>query len=324
VRLRSGPKTPTTRPSLEAGNRQAVEAAFARAAHVVRHRTVINRITANSMEPRGCLAQYDSDDERYTIRCTIQSTFNTRTALADQIFQVPHSRARVICDNMGGGFGMKGGCYPEYALSLWVAESRDARSTFDHRTRGRAAQRRQSRGSIIDSELALDADLKFLGLRAKWLASIGAYYSTDRPTIPLTVALGCLVNTYAIPAIHVEVTAALTNTMAIAPYRGGGRPEPIYVTESTTEAAARQVSVSATTNATGSPTKRTSPCARIGCGHRWATARHRHNGLCPSASVGLPPAVLPHRLLERSLRTPGMAFTDQSPLRDEETPSRRG
>src|SRR5215472_8403342 len=76
----------------EAGSRQAVEAAFARAAHVVRHRTALNRITANSIEPRGCLAQYEPDDERYTIRCTIQSIFNTRTALADQIFQVPHSR----------------------------------------------------------------------------------------------------------------------------------------------------------------------------------------------------------------------------------------
>lgn len=227
----------------EAGNRQAVEAAFAGAAHVVRHRTVLNRITANSMEPRGCLAQYDPDDDRYTIRCTIQSTFNTRTALADQIFQVPHSRVRVICDNMGGGFGMKGGCYPEYALSMWAAEvtGRPVR-WISERSEGLLSDE-QSRGSIIESELALDADLKFLGLRAKWVASIGAYYSTDRPTIPLTVALGCLVNTYAIPAVHVEVTAVLTNTMAIAPYRGGGRPEPIYVTESTIEAAARQLDI---------------------------------------------------------------------------------
>ncbi len=215
----------------EAGNRQAVEAAFVRAAHVVRHRTVLNRITANSMEPRGCLAQYDPDDDRYTIRCTIQSTFNTRAALADQIFQVPHSRIRVICDNMGGGFGMKGGCYPEYALSLWAAELTGRPVRWISERSEALMSDEQSRGSIIDSELALDADLKFLGLRARWVASIGAYYSTDRPTIPLTVALGCLVNTYAIPAVHVEVTAVLTNTMAIAPYRGGGRPEPIYVTE---------------------------------------------------------------------------------------------
>jgi carbon-monoxide dehydrogenase large subunit len=227
----------------EAGNKSAVEAAFARAAHIVRHRTVINRITANSMEPRGCLAQYDADDHRYTIRCTIQSTHGTRAALAEQIFRVPHHQVRVLCDNMGGGFGMKGGCYPEYALSLWGAEvtGRPVRWIAE-RSEGLMSDE-QSRGSVIDSELALDGDLHFLGLRARWVAAIGAYYSTDRPTIPLTVALGCLVNTYALPAVYVEVTAALTNTMAIAPYRGGGRPEPIYVTESVIEKAARELGV---------------------------------------------------------------------------------
>jgi len=101
----------------------------------------------------------------------------------------------------------------------------------------------QSRGSIIDSELALDADLKFLGLRAKWINPIGAYYSTDRPAIPITTGLGCLVNTYAFPAVYVEVTAVQTNTMTVAPYRGGGRPEPIDVTESFLEKAARQFGV---------------------------------------------------------------------------------
>ena len=106
----------------EAGDKPAVEAAFARAERIVRRKTVINRITANSMEPRGCLAQYDPDDDRYTIRCTVQSVHGPRAMLAEQIFKLPHHKFRVVCDNMGGGFGMKGGTYPEYALSLWAAE----------------------------------------------------------------------------------------------------------------------------------------------------------------------------------------------------------
>jgi carbon-monoxide dehydrogenase large subunit len=226
-----------------AGNKAAVDAAFARAAHVVRHRTVNNRITANSMEPRGCLAEYDPDESRYTIRCTIQSVHGTRSALADHIFKLPQSRVRVVCDNMGGGFGMKGGCYPEYALSLWAAEvtGRPVR-WISERSEGLQSDE-QARGSVIDSELALDADLKFLGLRVKWVNPIGAYYSTDRPTIPITTGVGCLVNTYAFPAMYVEVTAVLTNTMTMAPYRGGGRPEPIYVTESVIEKAARQFGI---------------------------------------------------------------------------------
>jgi len=106
----------------EVGDRAAVDAAFAKADHVVRHKTVINRVTANSMEPRGCLAEHDRDQDRYTIRCTVQSVHGTRAALADRIFKLPHHQFRVVCDNMGGGFGMKGGCYPEYALSLWASE----------------------------------------------------------------------------------------------------------------------------------------------------------------------------------------------------------
>src|SRR5579862_6690949 len=108
--------------TFEAGNKAATDAAFAGAARIVRHRAVINRVTANSMEPRGCLAHYAPDEDRYTIRCTVQSVHQTRAALAGQIFRLPHHQVRVVCDTMGGGFGMKGGCYPEYALSLWASE----------------------------------------------------------------------------------------------------------------------------------------------------------------------------------------------------------
>jgi aerobic carbon-monoxide dehydrogenase large subunit len=222
----------------EIGDKAAVDAAIAKADHVVRHKIVINRVTANTMEPRGCLAQYDADDDRYTIRCTVQSGHGTRAALAGRIFKVPHHKVRVICDQMGGGFGMKGGCYPEYGLSLWAAEiaGRPVRWIAE-RSEGILSDE-QSRGSVVETELALDKNGKFLGIRATWRAGIGAYFTSDRPTTPLTVALGCLVNTYATPAVHARVFAAFTNTMTIAPYRGGGRPEPIFVIETIVDKAA--------------------------------------------------------------------------------------
>jgi carbon-monoxide dehydrogenase large subunit len=201
----------------EQGDKAAVETAFAKATHVVRHKTVINRVTANTMEPRGCVAQYDPVDGRYTIRCTVQSAHGPKAILADQIFKLPHTKFRVLCDNMGGGFGMKGGCYPEYALSLFAAEAtgRPVRWIAE-RSEGILADD-QSRGSVVDTELALDKDGKFLALRMRNSASIGAYYSNDRPAIPLTVALNCLINTYHMPAVHAQVKAILTNTMTIAP-----------------------------------------------------------------------------------------------------------
>ncbi|MGD9617887.1 MAG: xanthine dehydrogenase family protein molybdopterin-binding subunit [Alphaproteobacteria bacterium] len=229
--------------TVEAGDKAATDAAFARASRIVRHKIVVNRVTANSMEPRGCIAQYDRDEDRYTIRCTVQSVHQIRAALAGQIFRVPHHQLRVVCDTMGGGFGMKGGCYPEYALALWASETvgRPVRWVAE---RGEGLQSdEQARGSTVEAELALGPDGKFLALRTRWVSSIGAYYSTDRPTIPLTIGMGCLVNTYNFEAVHAEVTAVLTNTMTTAPYRGGSRPEPIYVVESIVEKAARELGI---------------------------------------------------------------------------------
>ena len=227
----------------EVGSKEAVDAAFARAAHIVRDEIRINRVTANPMEPRGCIGEYDRDQDRYTIRCTIQSVHATRTALADRIFKLPQHRFRVVCDNMGGGFGMKGGCYPEYALALWASEITGRRVRWTAERSEGLASDEQGRGSTVFAELGLDKDGKFLALRAQWQSAIGAYYSTDRPTIPLTIGLGCLVNTYGIPAIHARVVAVLTNTMTTAPYRGGSRPEPIYVTETIIDKAARELGI---------------------------------------------------------------------------------
>ena len=109
------------------------------------------------MEPRGCLAHYDRDEDRYTIRCTVQSVHQIRAALAGQIFRVPHHQLRVVCDTMGGGFGMKGGCYPEYGLSLWASEvvGRPVRWIAE-RSEGLQSDE-QARGSVVEAELALGA-----------------------------------------------------------------------------------------------------------------------------------------------------------------------
>src|SRR5580700_6873192 len=227
----------------EVGDRAAVAAALAKADRIVRHTIPINRVTANSMEPRGCLAHYDPDQDRYTIRCTIQSVHATRAALADRIFKLPQHQFRVVCDNMGGGFGMKGGCYPEYGLSLWASEvtGRPVRWVAE-RSEGLLSDE-QARGSTVEAELGLDDNRRFLALRTRWISSIGAYYSSDRPTIPLTIGMGCLVNTYTFPAVYAECIAVLTNTMTTAPYRGGSRPEPIYFTETIIEKAARELGI---------------------------------------------------------------------------------
>ena len=226
----------------EVGNKPAVEAAFAKADHVVKHRMVINRITANSMEPRGSLAQYDEREDRFVIRCTLQAPHRSRAIFA-QLLKVPETRLRVICENVGGGFGMKGSLGSEYVLTAvaakllrrpvkWVAE----------RSEGLLSDE-QARDNVTEAELALDKDGKFLALRTRTLANIGAYHTSDRAAGPPLSNLGSLAGTYTTPALYCEVLGVLTNTMLTGHYRGAGRPEASYVIETMIDLAARKLSL---------------------------------------------------------------------------------
>ncbi len=224
-----------------AGDKAATEAAFAKAAHVVKHRMVINRVTTNSMEPRGCLSEYDERQGRYIVRCTVQAPHRIRTTIASQVFKEPEKNFRIISENMGGGFGMKGGLYPEYILTTLAAKMlREPVKWISERSEGILTDE-QARDNVTEAELALDASGKFLGLRVKTLAAGGAYYNSERNAGPAVGNIGVLAGTYTTPAIFVDVTGVATNTMMTAHYRGAGRPEAAYVIETMVDMAARQI-----------------------------------------------------------------------------------
>ena len=226
-----------------AGDKAATAQALGTAAHVIRHRMVINRLTTNSMEPRGCLAEYDAREGRYTLRCTVQGPHMVRRMLAAEVFKLPETHFRIIAENVGGGFGMKGGVYPEYVLATlaarligrpvkWIAERSEALQSDEH-----------CRDNITEAELGLDRDGRIVGLSVRNYCNIGAYHTSDRAAGPPTNNLGVLAGTYVIPAIHVEITGVITNTMMTGPYRGAGRPEAAYVVETMMDLAARKLGV---------------------------------------------------------------------------------
>ncbi len=226
-----------------AGDKAAVAKALGSAAHVIRHRMAINRLTANSMEPRGCLAEYAAREARHTLRCTVQGPHMIRRMIATEVFGVAETQFRVIAENVGGGFGMKGGLYPEYVLAAlaarlagrpvkWIAERSEGLQSDEH-----------CRDNITEAELGLDRDGRFLALSVRTFCNIGAYYTSDRNAGPPTNNIGVLAGTYVIPAIHVETTAVMTNTMMTGPYRGAGRPEAAYVIETMVDLAARRLGI---------------------------------------------------------------------------------
>jgi carbon-monoxide dehydrogenase large subunit len=225
----------------EAGNKEATEAAFAKAAHVVRRRYVITRVHAQYLEPRGALGVWDHREERYTLYADVQYPHRVRTALATNIFKVPEHQIRVIAGDVGGGFGTKGWQYPEHRLVLWAARrlGRPVRWTCERREAIPADE--HARDNVTDAELALAADGTFLGLRVRTLANVGAYVSSDRNLLATFSNVATLVGVYHFTAAHVQVFSVFTNTNPTAPYRGAGRPEATYVIERLIDDAAREL-----------------------------------------------------------------------------------
>jgi carbon-monoxide dehydrogenase large subunit len=223
------------------GDKAATDAAFARAAHVVRGHFVINRVTAVTMEPRGSIGEFNPNDGRYTIYTTLQRAHPFRTELAQNVLKVPEAKVRVVAGDIGGSFGMKSAVYNEVALVL-LGSRITGRPVKWTSTRSEAfLSDAQARDNVTDAELALDRDGTFLGLRVKVIANMGAYLQTATPAFVINI--GSVAGVYRTPAIHTDVTAVFTNTNPVRPYRGNGRPESAYVIERMVDLAADQTGI---------------------------------------------------------------------------------
>jgi carbon-monoxide dehydrogenase large subunit len=220
------------------GDKAAADAAFVKADHIVKHRFVINRVTAACMEPRGSLGDYNAAEDRYTIYTTLQRTHPFRSELAP-ILKVPESRIRVVAGDIGGSFGMKSAVYNEVALVL-LASKRVGRSVKWTATRSESFLcDAQARDNVTEAELALDRHGTFLGMRVKTVAAIGAYLQTGMQAF--TGNIGTLAGVYRTPGIFADVTAVFTHTSPVRPYRGNGRPEAAYVIERLVDLAADEL-----------------------------------------------------------------------------------
>src|SRR5215831_18250342 len=223
------------------GDKAATDAAFAGAAHVVRHTFVINRVTAATMEPRGCIGDYNAAADHYTIYTTLQRTHAYRSELARQILKVPESKVRVVAGDIGGSFGMKSAIYNEVALVL-LASKLTGRPVKWTSTRSESfLGDAQARDNVTEAELALDHDGNFLALRVNTIAAVGAYPQAGSNAF--VANLGTLAGTYRTPAVHAAVTAVYTHTNPMRAYRGNGRPEAGYVIERMVDEAAAELGI---------------------------------------------------------------------------------
>ena len=226
----------------EAGDKAATDAAFSQAAHITRLKIESTRVVPSPMEPRACLVAYDAKDDRYTVHVCVQGVNMMKRQLAAYT-QLPEEKFRVIARDVGGGFGQRSTAYPEYVALLIAAKALGKPVKWvSSRTEGFLSDT-HGRGNVIDGELALDKDGKFLGIRLNWLADMGAYLAPAGSVSHIRNPTTCIVGVYRIPVAYGSWRLAFTNTSPISAYRGAGRPDIAYVIERLVSTAAAELDI---------------------------------------------------------------------------------
>ncbi|MBV8391976.1 MAG: xanthine dehydrogenase family protein molybdopterin-binding subunit, partial [Alphaproteobacteria bacterium] len=223
------------------GDEKATEAAFAKAAKVVKLRIVNQRLIVNSMEPRGAIGEYEPKDDRSTLWVSSQGVSMIRPVVADMILKIGSPKLRVRTGDVGGGFGMKIFVHPEYPMVVWA--SRELKRTVKWIPERQEAFQAdvQCRDHVSFAEMAVDKDGRFLGERITTYAALGAYLNHFSVFIPTLAGSSMLNGLYSTPAIYVNVKGVMTNTVPTDAYRGAGRPEAAYLMERFVDHIAREL-----------------------------------------------------------------------------------
>ena len=221
----------------EHGDREATDAAFMDVAHVVEVTLANNRITPVFLEPRSAVASYHAGNDTWTLTLGCQTAHGMRGNLAAML-DIEPERLRVVVPDMGGGFGARGTPYPEYALLLTAAQ-RTGRTVRWTATRTESFLcDAQSRDHLLHGALAIDAQGRFIAMRVHVEWRHGAYI-TPRGFASMTdYLIPTIGGPYRIPTGYIEMRGYFSNTTPLAAYRGIGRVESNYLSESLVDAAA--------------------------------------------------------------------------------------
>ncbi len=212
----------------EVGDKAATDAAFAKAAHVTRLHTWIQRVTGSPMEPRVTIGEYDPATDVFSVHAGTGSGVVRERAQLAGMLDHPYEKTRAWCGDMGGNFGTRNTFFPEYGLAPWAAKQLGRPVKWVGERQECFLTDYQGRDLTVDAELALDRDGHFLAVRGVNLSNLGAYTAHFTP---LRKGLGIMQGVYKIPAVHFRGCGVLTNTVPTTPYRSAGRPEAIYVIE---------------------------------------------------------------------------------------------
>ena len=225
------------------GDAAAATAAFDKAAHVVTLDLVNQRVAPCPIEPRAILASYDKTTGRITLRVSCQTPTGLRDALCAEVLGIANDKVRVLVGDVGGGFGMKTGLYPEDVVLAFCARKLERPLKWCAERMEEFLAATHGRDVASKAELALDASGRILALRVFSLANMGAFATPAGAVIQLMIGPWVSTSIYDIGTIDIRIKAILTNTAPTSAYRGAGRPEAIYIIERLMDAAARQTGI---------------------------------------------------------------------------------
>ena len=225
------------------GDEDATDKAFEEAAHITKMRIDNTRMVVNAMEPRSVIGCYDNDDEKFTVYMPTQGVIGARATLSGAIFKVQPEKLRVISNDVGGSFGMKGAAFVEPICVLYAARKLGVPVKWTADRSESFVSDHQGRDSLIFAELALNADGDFLGLRIRGFGNCGAYLTAMGPAPMTNVICRNIISVYKTKAFSYATKAVFTNTVPTGPYRGAGRPESKYIMEQLVDKAAKEMGI---------------------------------------------------------------------------------
>jgi carbon-monoxide dehydrogenase large subunit len=223
------------------GDAAAVEAEFAKAAHVVSLDIVSQRLVPSAMEPRSTIAEVDRKSGRLILHVQSQTPRSTRDILAEAVLKRPKESVQVLVGDIGGGFGQKTNLYPEDGIVAYAAVKLDRKVRWRGERTDDFVGGTHGRDLTSTAELALDAKGRVQAYRVRSVGGTGAYLSGTGTVIPLVLGPFVQTGVYDLPLVHYDIKAVMTHTAPVGAYRGAGRPEAVFIVERLMDAAARQI-----------------------------------------------------------------------------------
>jgi aerobic carbon-monoxide dehydrogenase large subunit len=223
------------------GDAAAVEAEFAKAAHVVSLEIVNQRLVPSAMEPRSTIAEVDKKTGRLILHVQSQTPGSTRDILAEAVLKRPKESVQVLVGDIGGGFGQKTSLYPEDGIVAYAAVKLNRKVRWRGDRTDDFVGGTHGRDLTSTGEFALDAKGRVQAYRVRSVGGTGAYVSGTGALIPLVLGPFVQTGVYDLPLVHYDIKAVMTNTAPVGAYRGAGRPEAVFIVERLMDAAARQI-----------------------------------------------------------------------------------